>query len=319
MRGILFAAACAAAAAFAGNVADAKLLSSSPITVVVPYPPGLAADVTMRLVTEKVTEQTGQVFVIKNMPGGGGSIGAVAVKGAEPNGLTLLQLVVGTHATTQRVAAKPSYDLVKDFTPIMLLWNLPQFLAVPSASPARSVAELVALAKSKPKGLSYGSVGVNTAGHFLGRMLSDDSKAPMLHVPYRGAAPAMTDLVANRVDFIFVSYASLKSFIDDKRARVIAVAAPQRQDIAPSIPTMGEEGYRNVVMTSQFGLAAPANAPAAVVQKLNDAFRKAITDPDIRKRTAGLGLEIAPSTPAEFAAMIAAEFKNLDRLLGAKR
>ena len=315
-RAILLAAACIVAAALPVMTPHAKLLSNNPITVVVPYPPGAAADVTMRLITDKLTEQTGQPFVIRNVPGGGLAIAAVQVKSASPDGHTLLQLVVGTHATTQRLAgAKPQYDLLKDFAPIMLMWNLPQFLAVPSASPARSIADLIALAKSKPNGLSYGSVGANTAGHFLGEMLAQDSKAPMTHVPYKGAAPALIDLIASRIDFMFASYASLQSFVDDKRVRALAVASPRRVAELPAIPTMADEGFANVTMTSQFGLAAPANTPTAIVQTLNAAFTKAIRDPELVRKTAGHGLDFAPSTPAEFTAMIAQEFKNLDRLL----
>jgi tripartite-type tricarboxylate transporter receptor subunit TctC len=315
-RAILLAAACALVAGLVGTAAHAKLLSNNPITMVVPYPPGAAADITMRLLTDKVTEQTGQVFVIRNVPGGGLAIAAAQVKGAAPDGHTLLQLVVGTHATTQRVATgKPPYDLLKDFTPIMLLWNLPQFLAVPQASPARSISDLVALAKSKPNGLSFGSVGANTAGHFLGQMLAEDSKTTMLHVPYKGAAPALIDLIANRIDFMFASYSSLKPFADDNKLRALAVASPRRLADVPAIPTMADAGFPNVTMTSQFGLAAPANTPQEIVRTLNEAFKKAMSDRTLVKMTAGQGLDFAPSTPAEFTAMIVQEFKHLDRLL----
>jgi tripartite-type tricarboxylate transporter receptor subunit TctC len=314
-RSILLAAACMVTAVLCGAESNAKLLSNNPITVVVPYAPGAAADVTMRLIAEKVTEQTGQLFVIRNVAGAGLATAAIQVKNAPPDGHTLLQLVVGTHATTQRVSPKPPYDLLQDFAPIMLMWNLPQFLAVPHASPARSISGLIELAKSRPKGLSFGSVGANTAGHFLGEMLAEDSKAPMLHVPYKGAAPALIDLIANRIDFMFASYASLQSFIDDNKVRALAVAAPQRLAYLPAIPTMADEGFPNVTMTSRFGLAAPANTPRDIVQALNNAFAKAIRDPDIVRKTDGQGLDFAPSTPAELNAMITQEFKHLDRLL----
>jgi tripartite-type tricarboxylate transporter receptor subunit TctC len=186
---------------------------------------------------------------------------------------------------------------------------------VPHASPAKSIADLVTLAKSKPKGLSFGSVGANTAGHFLGEMLAEDSKTTMLHVPYKGAAPALVDLIAGRIDFMWASYASLKPFADDNKLRALAVAAPRRVPEVPSIPTMAEAGFPNVTMISRFGLAAPAGTPPDVVATLNAAFTKAIRDPDVVKKTAGQGLDFAPSTPVEFSAMIAEEFKHLDRLL----
>ena len=157
LKRVLLAVACVLAAGVPERATHAELLSSNPITVVIPYAPGASADVIMRLVTQKVTEDTDQQFIIMNRGGSGGVAAALVVKQAVPDGHTLLELVVGTHATSQRVAAEPPYDLLKDFAPITLLWNMPQFLTVPNVSPVRSVADLVALAQSKPGGLSFAS------------------------------------------------------------------------------------------------------------------------------------------------------------------
>lgn len=303
------------AVGFPGHAPRAQLLSSNPITVVVPYAPGFAADITQRLLNQKVTEMTGQPFVVKNLAGGGGVIGALDVKRAAPDGHTLLQLVVGTHATSQRVAASPPYELRKDFEPITLLWNLPQFMAVPYASPARSVAELIAMGRSKPGGLSFASVGVNSAGHFLGELLSKETKVTMVHVPYPGAAKAVTDLITNRVDFFFSSYGSIRPSVLDNKLRTIAVASSKRLGILSNVPTMAEQGFPAATMTSQFGLAAPARTPEPVIQRLNEAFAKAARDPDVVRKTIDDGIELAPSSPAEFSAMIEKEFEKLDMLL----
>lgn len=314
-RAIALASAGVFAIGFPGCAARAQLVSTNPITVVVPYAPGFAADVTQRLLNQKVTENTGQPFIVKNVAGGGGVLGALEVKRAAPDGHTLLQLVVGTHATSQRVAASPPYDLLKDFEPVTLLWNLPQFMAVPYASPARSVAELVSMGRAKPGGLSFASVGVNTAGHFLGELLAKETKVTMVHVPYPGAAKAVTDLVTNRVDFFFSSYGSVRSFVLDNKVRTIAVASPKRLDILPGVPTMAEQGYPAATMISRFGLAAPAKTPDAVIRRLNEAFARAARDPDVVKKTVDDGIELAPGSPAEFSAMIAEEFTKLDKIL----
>lgn len=296
--------------------AHAQLLSSSrPIIVVVPYAPGFAADVTMRQLNQKVSEATGQPIMVKNVAGAGGVIGAHEVRRAAPDGHTLLQLVVGTHATSQRVTSPQPYDLLADFTPITLLWNLPQFMAVPAGSAARSVSDLIALGKAKPGGLSFASVGVNTAGHFLGDMLAAETGQRMVHVPYPGAAKAVIDLVAGRVDFFFSSYGSIKPLVRDNKLRTVAIASAKRLGILPDVPTMGEQGFAGVVMTSQFGLASPAKTPDAVVRRLNEAYAAAARDPDIVKKAADEGTEMAPNSPEEFRALIAEEFKKLDRIL----
>ncbi|MBI2319921.1 MAG: tripartite tricarboxylate transporter substrate binding protein [Betaproteobacteria bacterium] len=163
--------------------------------------------------------------------------------------------------------------------------------------------------------MSFASVGVNTAGHFLGELLSRETKVAMVHVPYPGAAKAVADLVANRVDFFFSSYGSVRALVLDNKLRAIAVASPKRLDILSQVPTMAEQGFPAATMISQFGLAAPANTPEAVIRKLNEAFAKAARDPEVIRKTAGDGIELATSTPAEFSAMIAREFERLDALL----
>ena len=202
-----------------GQHAAAELLSSRPITIVVPFTPGASADNLQRLVAKKVSENTGQVFVMELRGGGGGAIGAVSVKQALPDGHTLFQANAGTHAANVALYPSLAYDPVKDFRPITLMWSFPQVLAVPVDSPVKSIAELVALAKSKPGGLSFASQGTGASGHLLGEMLKARTGAPMVHVPYRGAGPAGVDLAAGRVDFFFVAYASIVSLMQAGKVR----------------------------------------------------------------------------------------------------
>jgi tripartite-type tricarboxylate transporter receptor subunit TctC len=232
---VIFAAVLAVTAT-AREEALAELLSSRPITVVIPFTPGASSDTLQRIVGKKVTENTGQTLVVESRPGGGGAIGAAVVKQAPPDEHTLFQANAATHAANASLYATLPYDPIKDFRPITLMWSFPQLLAVPLDSPAKSVSDLFALAKSKPGGLSFASQGAGTSGHLLGEMLKTRTAANMVHVPYRGAAPAGVDLAAGRVDFFFVSYSSLLPFLQAGKVRVIAVTSPQRLPALPDAP-----------------------------------------------------------------------------------
>jgi tripartite-type tricarboxylate transporter receptor subunit TctC len=303
------------AAVLATQGASAQLLPGRPITVIVPFPPGASADATMRVLTKKVTDNIGQQFVIDNRSGGGGSLSALALKQAAPDGHTLLEMVVGTHALNQSLGAE--YDVRKDFAPITQLWNLPLLLVVPDTLGVNSVADLIALARTRPQGLNYASTAINSAGHILGSLLAKASGIPAVHVPYRGAAPAMTDLVAGRIDFYFVSYASVSSFVEAGKLKVLAAGSATRLKALPDVPTMAEAGFPTVEFGAQFGLAAPAGTPTPTIGKLNQAFVAAASDPEIVSRMAGQGVEIVTSSPDHFKSVIDAEFEKLARILPA--
>ena len=305
----------------AGREATAELLSSRPITVVIPFTPGASSDTLQRIVNKKVAENTGQTLVVESRPGGGGVVAATVVKQAPPDGHTLFQGNAGTHAANASLYATLPYDPIKDFRPITLLWSFPQLLAVPFDSPAKSVTELVALAKSRPAGLSFASQGTGSAGHLLGEMFKLRTGANMVHVPYRGAAPAGVDLAAGRVDFFFVSYSSLLPFLQSGKVRAIAVTSPQRLPVLPDAPTMTEAGFAGIALDVWFGLVAPAGTSDAVIDKLNAAFVRAVRDPNVVKQMTEQGAEAVATTPAEFAAFIASEterFGKVVRAVGAK-
>ena len=310
-----------AANAMAGGEAAAELLSSRPITIIIPFTPGASADTLQRMVGRKVTENTGQILVVESRPGGGGAIGASAVKQAPPDGHTLFQANAGSHAANVSLYSTLPYDPVKDFRPITLMWTFPQLLTVPLDSPAKSVSELVALAKSKPGGLSFASQGSGSGGHLLGEMLKVRTGANMVHIPYRGAGPAALDLATGRVDFFFVSYSSVLSFLQAGKVRVLAVTSQKRLPVLPDVPTMREVGFAGIELDAWFGLVAPAGTPDAVIGKLNTAFVQAVRDPEIVKQVRDQGAEAVATTPAEFAAFIAAEterFGKIVKAVGAK-
>jgi tripartite-type tricarboxylate transporter receptor subunit TctC len=310
-----------AANAVVANDSAAELLSSRPITIIIPFTPGASADTLQRMVGRKVTENTGQILVVESRPGGGGAIGASAVKQAPPDGHTLFQANAGSHAANVSLYSTLPYDPVKDFRPITLMWTFPQLLTVPLDSPAKSVSELVALAKSKPGGLSFASQGSGSGGHLLGEMLKVRTGANMVHIPYRGAGPAALDLATGRVDFFFVSYSSVLSFLQAGKVRVLAVTSPKRLPVLPDTPTMREVGFAGIELDAWFGLVAPAGTPDAVIGKLNSAFVQAVRDPEIVKQVRDQGAEAVATTPAEFAAFIASEterFGKIVKAVGAK-
>ena len=301
----------------AAGGAAAELLSSRPITIVIPFTPGASSDTLQRIVDKKVSENTGQTLVVESRPGGSWVIAAAVVKQATADGHTLLQANAATHASNTSLYATLPYDPIKDFRPITLMWSFPQLLAVPLDSPAKSVSDLVALANSKSGGLSFASQGTGSGGHLLGEMFKLRTAANMVHVPYRGAAPAAIDLAAGRVDFFFVSYSSLLSFLQGGKVRVIAVTSPKRLPALPDVPTMTEAGFAGLALDAWFGLVAPAGTPERVIAKLNAAFVQAVRDPQVATLMADQGAEAHATTPEQFAAFIASETERMGQLVRA--
>jgi tripartite-type tricarboxylate transporter receptor subunit TctC len=303
------------ASPIASTDAAAELLSSRPISIVIPFTPGASSDTLQRLVAKKVTENTGQTIVVESRPGGGGAVGASAVKVASPDGHTLFQANAGSHAANPALYGTLSYDPIKDFRPITLMWSFPQLLAVPLDSPAKSASELVALAATKPGGLSFASQGTGAGGHLLGEMLKARTGANMVHVPYRGAGPAALDLAAGRVDFFFVAYSSVLPFLQAGKVRLLGVSSPKRLPVLPDIPTMREVGFAGIELDAWFGLVAPAGTPDAVIGKLNTAFVQAVRDPGVVQQITDQGAEAVAATPAEFAAFIASEIERMAKIV----
>ena len=285
------------------------------ITLLVPFPPGGSADTVIRPVAQKVSDSLKQTIVIDNRPGGGGNIAALATKQAAPDGYTLFLTNMGVMSINPILYPDMRLDPVKDFQPITPIISFPHILVVPGDSPVKSVADLVALAKSKPGGLSFGSQGVGSGGQILGETFKGRVGAPMVHVPYRGAAPAATDVMAGRLDFLFTSYISIGEQAAAGKVRIIAIGGAKRVDVVPNIPTMAELGFPGVEMDMWHGMVAPAGTPAPLVKRLNEEFIKASRSPDIERIVAQQATDIFLLTPEEFSRRIADDTSRLGKII----
>jgi tripartite-type tricarboxylate transporter receptor subunit TctC len=296
------------------GAAQAQNYPARPITVLVGLAAGGSIDVVMRIYGEAIGKSLGQRLVIDNRPGGNGLTAAIALKQAAPDGYTIMVALGAFHTITPAMQALP-LDPIADFEPISLLYSTPTFLAVPASSPANSVKELVELARTKPGGLNFGSPGVGSPAHLMGVLLAQKAGTPMTHVPYRGGGVMMPDLIAGRLDFAFHSYANVKSLIDQKQVKVLAIAASRRWNGAPDVPTLTQEGYSGVDVEALFGLMAPLGTPKAVVQKLRDEFAAASRDPDVIKRMDELGILIRATPPQELTAALKADLERLGKVV----
>jgi tripartite-type tricarboxylate transporter receptor subunit TctC len=299
----------------APQTARAEEFPSHPITLLVPFAAGGSSDVVMRLVSRKVSESLKQTIVIENRPGGAGNVAAMAIKNAPPDGYNLMMGHTGSHAINATLYPDLKFDPVKDFAPVAPLISFNNILIVPQASPATSAKELVALAKSKPGGLNYGSQGVGTGGHLLGVILAKQTGTTLVHVPYRGVAPAVTDMVAGRLDMMFSSYLTSKPHIDSGSLRMLAIAGAQRHPEIPDVPTMAEAGFPGVEMEQWFGLFAPAGTPDPIVRQLNAEFVKALESDDIKNTLRPQGSVIIPGKPEDLAAMVARDVVRLGQIV----
>lgn len=294
--------------------AQAQTFPLKPVTIIVPFPPGASADTTMRLVAQKFTESVGQPVIISTQPAGAGTAAAMATKQAPADGYTLMQVNLGSHGVNPLLMTLP-YDPVKDFQPITTLWNFPSVLGITAGLPAKNVTELIVIGKTRPGGLNFASQGMGSGGHILGEMFKTKTGAPMVHVPYKGAAPAIVDLVAGRADILFASYASLGPQVKDGKLRMLAVASASRLKVLPDLPTLGEVGIPGVDLDFWFGLAGPAGIPVAVVRRLNDEFVKAARNGELVRQMADQGIEMTSNSPQEFANLIAADTTRLATLI----
>jgi tripartite-type tricarboxylate transporter receptor subunit TctC len=310
------AAAVAVALAWLVGAAQAQDFPARPITIIVGVAPGGITDVSTRIYADAVMKSTGQKIVVENRPVGGGTVAAVAVQNAAPDGYTLLTITGSAHAAIP--AMQPvGYDPVKGFTPVTLLFRMPVLLVVPHDSPVKSVAELLEVGRKRPGGLSFGSAGVGTPAHLMAAQIGLGTKTPIQFVQYRGGAPLMADLITGRIDFAFASYTSARANIDGGKLRALAVDAETRLPATPGVPTLIEVGLARERIANWFGLVGPAGMPAAVVGRLNAEFRKAARDEGVIKRMTDGGTLIATTTPQEMGAMMRDEAKNMAELVKA--
>jgi tripartite-type tricarboxylate transporter receptor subunit TctC len=288
------------------SAACAQSFPSRPIRLLVPFPPGGPTDQVSRLLGQKITESTGQPVLVDNRPGGGSQIAAAALLQAPADGYTVLIGDIGALAVNPTLYEKLSYDPQRDFLAISRVMSSPMVLLVPVKSPAGNVAQLLELAKSQGR-LSYASQGIGTGGHLLAEMFKSVTGATMVHVPYKGSAPAMQDLIAGQVDLLFDLMGAGLPQARGGKVKMLAVGTPQRAERAPEVPTMAEAGYPDVAMTVWFGMVARSGTPDAVVRVLNNQIVSALKNPEVAKRLYDQGFDASPSTAEEFAAQMRSE------------
>ena len=280
---------------------------SKPIRIVVPFPAGGTTDILARAVAQKLTETLGQSVVVDNRPGAGGNIGAELVAKSPPDGYTLLMGTVGTHAINASLYAKMPYDHVKDFAPVILVAGVPNVLVVNPSVPANNVQELIAYIKANPGKVNFASSGSGTSIHLAGELFKTMAGVSMTHVPYKGSAPAVTDLLGGQVQLMFDNLPSALPQIKAGKLRALAVTSAQRASALPDVPTVAEAGLPGFDATSWFGLLAPAGTPKDVVAKLNAEVAKWLASPEAREKLASQGAIAAGQSPEDFTRHIAAE------------
>ena len=278
-----------------------------PLRMVVPYPPGGSTDIVGRIVAAKLSESLGQQVIVDNRPGAGGNVGTDAVAKAPPDGHTLLMSSVTTLAIGASLYSALPYDLNKDLEPVALVGSVPFVLLVNSSIPARTVRDLVTLAKEKPGQLNFGSAGTGTSAHFAGEMFKMMSKTDMLPIPYKGGAPLAIDLVGGQVMLAFNTAPPIMPHIQSGRVRAIAVTMDKRVGALPDVPTIAESGVPGYQMSTWYGAVIQTKTPRDIVVKLNQEMIKALSLPDIKERMAGLGADVVGNTMEEFAALIKVE------------
>jgi tripartite-type tricarboxylate transporter receptor subunit TctC len=287
--------------------APAQDYPSRPITLVVPVPPGGAADFIGRTIGAKLADALGQPVVIANRGGAGGTIATAGVAKAEPDGYTLLLASITTHGIGPHLYANLPYDSARDFAPVIFLANFPLIMTVNADLPARSVADVVTLAKSRPGGLAFASSGNGGAPHLAGELLKSLTGAELLHVPYRGSGPAVIDVVAGRVAIMFDGVPSLLPFILAGKLRPLAAASLARNPVLPELPTFAELGYGGMDISLWFGMVVPVATPQPIVRRLNAELDKILAMPDIRKGFTDQGAELGGGTPERFGEFMRAE------------
>jgi len=278
-----------------------------PVNLVVAFPPGGASDVLARLLGRKLDQILGQPFVIDNRPGAGGNVAADAVAHAAPDGYTLLLGNNAILATNAALYRKVNFDAETDFAPIGLIGSQANILVVNPALPVNSIAELIALAKANPGKLNFASSGHGLAAHLAGELFKAEAQVDLVHVPYKGAAPGLQDVIAGHVQMMFATASSVVSHIRDGKVRALGVTTLKRTAVMPEIPTLDELGLKGFDATSWHGLVAPAHTPKDVIAALHGALAASLDDPGVKKSLGDLGVDIMGGTPEDFSAYIKSE------------
>jgi tripartite-type tricarboxylate transporter receptor subunit TctC len=278
-----------------------------PVRLIVPFPPGGNTDIVGRMVAQKLSDSLGQQVYVENRGGAGGTIGAEAAARSPNDGYTLFFSTTGTLASAPSMQPGLRYDPLKDFAPISTLANAPVVVIIAASLPPKTLRELIEAAKAQPGALKFGSAGTGHFVHIAGEMFKTTAGVDLLHVPYKGVAQALIDLLGGRIDLMFDAFAQYEPHLQSGKLRALAVANPTRLRRLPEVPTTREAGLPDFVLASWFGLAAPAGTPREIVERVNAEVRKAVAAGDVVETMTKLGLEPGTSSPQQYSAMIADE------------
>lgn len=313
---------CLAVAALAacalGAQAQQPAYPTKVVRMIVGYPPGGSIDVVGRMVGQEFTRTLGQQFIVENRAGAGGTISAQAVASAAPDGYTLLAGAAGQISSAPSNFKKLSYDPIRDLTPIALIANQPNILIVHPSVPVRTAKEFIARVKANPGKFTYGSSGIGATQHMSAELFAMMTGANIVHVPYKGGAPAMIDLLAGQIDFIFSVVPTAVPYINSGRVRGIALTSLKRIESLPDVPTLNESGLKGFELSGWIGLLGPAGLPRPIVTLLNAETNKAVTGP-LRKQLIDLGLGLDPGTPEQFAAFIKEDTARIAKVVKAAK
>jgi len=289
--------------------------AKQPVTLLVPFPPGGSTDMIARTLGTKLQEKLGGNFIVDNKAGAGGTVGAAAAKRAAPDGYTILVSSLGPFVIGPHLVKNPGYDPLRDFDYISVAVQAPNVLAVPAGSPHKSLADVLAYEKANPGKMSFASAGNGTSDHLTAELFWQETKTTGLHIPYKGGAPAMSDLLGGQVDATFMNINTGLPSIKSGKLRALAITSAKRSPLLPDVPTMEELGYKGVTVYSWQAFAAPKGLPADVKAKLQGAIVAGLNDPAVKPKLLELGFEVVGNTPEQFTAFQASEFARWKKVI----
>ncbi|MEO8013135.1 tripartite tricarboxylate transporter substrate binding protein [Polaromonas sp.] len=299
--------------------AQPAVYPSKPIRLVVPFTPGGSTDILARAIGQELTRAWGQSVVVDNVPGAGGAIGADKVAKAPADGYTLLMGHIGTLAVNPSLYPKLPYNPVKDFAPVAWVARVPNVLVVNPAVPVKTLKDLVALAKARPGQLNYGSGGNGSAANLATEYFKLQTGTSLLHIPYRGTAPAVTDLMGGQIQLLFTGAPAVIGQLKNGQLRALAVSSPQRLDALPDVPTVAESGYPGFEADQWYGVVAPSGTPDAIIRRLNEQINLALKSAELKNRLAAEGAVATPGTPEAFGKLIVTEIARWKPVISSGR